>query len=86
MKRLNHEDIVNMLKQEETAFWEWIEHKEDREKIILNILYLKKAELLLKESLYFMNQVPNNKYDCEDGTKDHYKLCSKISKFLKELE
>jgi hypothetical protein len=38
------------------------------------------AEQLLKESLNFMNQVPNNKYG------DNYELCSRINKFLKELE
>ncbi|MFW5889301.1 MAG: hypothetical protein ACOCUD_02865 [Bacillota bacterium] len=38
---------------------------------------LKEAVSLLKESVAFMNLVPNNKYD------DHYKLCSRIDKFLK---
>lgn len=38
------------------------------------------AEQLLKESLNFMNLVPNNKYG------DNYELCSRINKFLKELE
>ncbi|MFW6311690.1 MAG: hypothetical protein ACOC1K_05590 [Nanoarchaeota archaeon] len=39
---------------------------------------LKEAISLLKESVAFMNLVPNNKYD------DHYKLCSKINRFLKD--
>ena len=38
------------------------------------------AERLLKESLNFMNLVPNKKYG------DNYELCSRINKFLKELE
>lgn len=41
---------------------------------------------LLKESVYFMNQIPNNSIIGEDGsnykTFNHYKLCSKIDKFL----
>lgn len=45
-----------------------------------------KALKLLKESVYFMNQVPNNSIIGEGGsnykTFDHYKLCSKIDKFL----
>jgi hypothetical protein len=40
------------------------------------------ALALLSQSLYFMNQVPNNKYYVSGGSKNHYELCSKISKFL----
>lgn len=35
------------------------------------------AKDLLGEALDFMNMVPNNKYG------DHYKLCTKIARFLK---
>ena len=45
-----------------------------------NKIYVDKSTELLKESLNFMNQVPNNKYG------GNYELCSKISKFLKEIE
>jgi len=41
------------------------------------------ALMLLRESLYFMNQVPNNKYYVSGGSKNHYELCSKIDKFFK---
>lgn len=39
-----------------------------------------KALELLKEALTFMNLVPNREYG------EHYPLCSKIRKFLKEIE
>jgi hypothetical protein len=45
-----------------------------------NEFYVDKSTELLKESLNFMNLVPNNKYG------DNYELCSRINKFLKELE
>ena len=35
---------------------------------------------LLKESLEFMNKVPNKKYG------DNYKICSKIGNFLKNIK
>ena len=35
-------------------------------------------ENLLKECLYFMNNVPNNKYDTIKGNKNHYELCRLI--------
>jgi len=45
---------------------------------------LLEAKELLKECLHFMNNVPNNKYKTLDGTKDHYKVCSKVNKFIKK--
>lgn len=41
------------------------------------------ALMLLRETLYFMNQVPNNKYYIQGGGKNHYELCSKIENFFK---
>jgi len=38
-----------------------------------------KSLQLLKESVNFMNKVPNNKYG------DNYKLCSSIDEFLKHI-
>lgn len=37
---------------------------------------------LLKEALYFMNRIPNNKYYTMAGNKNHYELCSRITKYL----
>lgn len=39
---------------------------------------LQEAKKLLKESVDFMNLVPNRKYG------DNYTICSKIDKFLKQ--
>ena len=39
-----------------------------------------KSLQLLKESVSFMNKVPNNKYG------DNYELCSRIDNFLKEAD
>ncbi len=47
---------------------------------------LKKARLLLVESLDFINQVPNNKYHTRSYGKDSYKLASEISEYLKQVE
>jgi hypothetical protein len=48
---------------------------------------LRKALALLSQSLYFMNQVPNNKYYISGGSKNHYELCSRIDKFFnKDVE
>lgn len=42
----------------------------------------KEAIELLKESVYFMNQVPNYRYmTCKDDM-NHYKLCGRIDRFL----
>ena len=41
---------------------------------------IEKSQFLLKESVAFMNLVPNRKYG------DNYELCSRIDKFFKELE
>ena len=43
---------------------------------------LKEARILLHQCLYFMNNVPNNKYDTMLGDKNHYKLCSEVQKLL----
>ena len=47
---------------------------------------LKEATNLLKEAVYFMNQVPNNRYLTYNGDRDHYKLCKAIDNFLKLVE
>jgi len=47
---------------------------------------LDSAKQFLKETLYFMNEVPNNKYSTLNGKKDHYKLCSRIQEFLKDKQ
>lgn len=44
---------------------------------------LMEARMLLHECLFFMNNVPNNKYSTIKGNEDHYELCSRISKLLK---
>jgi len=45
-------------------------------------LELTKATQLLKEALFFINQIPNKKYEAF-LYKDSYELASEISKFLK---
>jgi len=39
---------------------------------------------ILREALYILNQVPNNKYRTFNNDMNTYNLCSKIDKFLKE--
>ena len=52
-----------------------------QQRVINKLITQKQVMLeLLKESVAFMNLVPNRKYG------DNYELCSRIDKFLKELE
>jgi len=47
-------------------------------------LDLEKAIILLEESLYFINNVPNKKYKVKSFN-NSFELASELGKFLKEM-